>query len=280
MSEGVPAPGPIDRPALERIIRRAAELQTAEREVGETLTSDELISLGREVGIPVRYLQQALLEERSPLGTPQAPGIMDRVAGPGQAAAQRVVPVDADQAEVSLLQWMERNELLCVQRRQRGRITWEPLSGFQAAIRRSAAALGAGKQPFMLSRAATVSATILPLESGYSHVSLVADARKVRNEYLASGSALAGAGAATTGIMVALGAFLPVALIPLPIAMGVGYTVLRRYGPTITRMQLGLERALDSLESGTGKALPRPNHRTGLMGLLTDELRKALKQGS
>jgi len=274
MGEGVPAR--IDRAALERIIRRAAELQTTEREVGETLSSDELISLGREVGIPVRYLQQALLEERSPLGSPQAPGIMDRVAGPGQATAQRVVPIDADQAEQALVLWMERNELLCIQRRQRGRITWEPLSGFQAAIRRSAAALGAGKQPFMLSRAATVSATFLGLESGYSHVTLLADARKVRNEYLASGTAVAGAGAAGTAAMIALGALLPVALVPLPLALGVGYTVIRRFGPAVARMQLGLERALDALESGAGPTM-RPNARPGLMGLLTDELRKALK---
>ena len=279
MSEGPlsPAPARIDRAALERIIRRAAELQTAEREVGETLTSDELISLGREVGIPVRYLQQALLEERSPLGTPSAPGLMDRVAGPNQATAQRVVPLDADQAEAALLRWMERNELLCVQRQQRGRITWEPLGGFQAAVRRSAAALGAGKQPFMLSRAATVSATILALESGYTHVSLLADARKVRNEYLASGTALAGTGAAATGAMVALGALFPVAILPLPIAAAVGYTVLRRYRPALARMQLGLERALDSLESSGGALPAKGNDRSGLMGLLTDELRKALK---
>ena len=275
MSKGVPAR--IDRAALERIIRRAAELQTAEREVGETLSSDELISLGREVGIPVRYLQQALLEERSPLGSPTAPGIMDRVAGPGQATAQRVIPIDADHAEQGLLSWMERNELFCIQRQQPGRIMWEPISGFQAAVRRSAAALGAGKRPFMLSRAATVAATILPLESGYTHVSLVADARKVRNEYVASSTALAGAGAASTATMVALGALLPVALLPLPLAFGIGYTVFRRYGPAVARMQLGLERALDALESGADKALPRPPERPGLMGLLTDELRKALK---
>jgi hypothetical protein len=279
MSEGPlsPTPSRIDRAALERIIRRAAELQTTEREGGETLTSDELISLGREVGIPVRYLQQALLEERSPLGPPRAPGLMDRIAGPNQATAQRVVPMDADQAEAALLRWMERNELLCVQRQQRGRITWEPLGGFQAAVRRSAAALGAGKQPFMLSRAATVSATILALESGYSHVTLLADARRVRNEYLASGTALAGTGAAATGAMVALGALFPVAILPLPIAMAVGYTVVRRYGPTIARMQLGLERVLDSLESSGGTPPIKANDRSGLMGLLTDELRKALK---
>ena len=275
MAEGVPAR--IDRAGLERIIRRAAELQTAEREIGETLSADELISLGREVGIPVRYLQQALLEERSPQGTPTAPGIMDRVAGPGQITAQRVVPVEADLAEQQLIRWMERNELFCIQRQQRGRITWEPLSGFQAAVRRSAAALGAGKRPFMLSRAAIVAATFLPLESGYCHVTLSADARKVRTGYVASGTALAGAGAASTAAMVALGALLPVALLPLPFAAGIGYAVLRRYGPTVARIQLGLERALDALESGAGKALPGPNDRSGLMGVLTDELRKALK---
>src|SRR5687768_5311934 len=252
MSEGSAAR--IEREALERIIKRAAELQTAEREIGDTLTSDELLSLGREVGIPVRYLQQALLEERARAGQPGAPGILDRVAGPGQAAAQRVVSLDSELAEQGLIRWMERNELFCIQRHQSGRITWEPLSGFQAAIRRSAAALGAGKRPFMLSRAATVTAAILPLESGYSHISLAADARKVRGEYLASGAALASAGAAGTAAMVALGAFLPVALLPLPFALGIGYTVMRRYGPTLARLQLGLERALDSLENGVGKA--------------------------
>jgi hypothetical protein len=275
MSEGVPAR--VDRTALERIIRRAAELQTAEREIGDTLTSDELISLGREVGIPVRYLQQALLEERTRLGSAGAPGIVERLAGPGEVAAQRVVSLDPDQAEHELIRWMEQNELFCIQRQQSGRITWEPLSGFQAAIRRSAAALGAGKRPFMLSRAATVTASVLPLESGYSHVTLLANTRNVRNEYLASSGALSGAGAATTGLMVALGALLPVALLPLPIAMGLGYTVLRRYRPAVERIHLGLERALDALESRAGGRHPPLADRVGLLGILTDELRKALK---
>ncbi|HEY3012116.1 MAG TPA: hypothetical protein VGJ36_05160 [Gemmatimonadales bacterium] len=275
MSEGSPAR--IDRTALERIIRRAAELQTAEREIGDSLTSDELISLGREVGIPVRYLQQALLEERTRLGPPGPAGVMERVAGPGEVIAHRVVSLEPEPAERALMRWMEGNELLCIQRQQPGKITWEPLGGFQAAVRRSTAALGAGKRPFMLSRAATVSASILPLESGYSHVTLSADARKVRSEYVASGAAVAGAGAAGTVIMVALGALLPVALLPLPFALGVGYTILRRYGPTLARLQLGLERALDSLENGVVKASHQLPERAGLMGLLADELRKALK---
>ena len=274
MPEGAPAR--IDRAALERIIRRAAELQSAEREIGDTVTSDELLALGREVGIPVRYLQQALLEERTRVGAAGAPGIMERIAGPGEVTAQRVVSVDAETAEQELIRWMERNELFCIQRQQPGRITWEPLSGFQVAVRRSAAALGAGKHPFMLSRAATVSAAILPLESGYSHVTLSADARKIRSEYVAGTAALVGAGTAGTTLMTALGALLPVALLPLPFAIAMGYTMMRRYPPARARLQLGLERALDSLEQGTSRKRPQLTERAGLIGLLADEVRKAL----
>ena len=63
MGEGTPAR--IDRAALERIIQRAAELQTSDRDIGEELTPEQVLALGREVGIPGRYLQQALLEERT-----------------------------------------------------------------------------------------------------------------------------------------------------------------------------------------------------------------------
>ena len=279
MSEG-PA-GRIDRTALERIIHRAAELQTAERDIGETLTSDELIALGREVGIPIRYLQQALLEERTRIGSDVAGGVLDRIVGPARATAQRVIAADAESVERSLIRWMETNELLCVQRSQPGRIAWEPIGGLQAALRRSTAALGSGPRPYMLARAATVSAAILPLESGYVHVSLAADARPARNGYVGSGVALATSGAVGTAILAALGAMLPLAVLPLPIALALGYTAIRRHGPTIARLELGLERALDFLEQGAGKPQRQLTERTaGILGLLADEVRKALKTPS
>lgn len=276
MSEGVPAR--IDRAALERIIQRAAELQTSERDLGDSLTSDQLIALGREVGIPGRYLQQAMLEERTRLVNVGAAGLFERVTGPGEITAQRVVRGDPDRVEAALLQWIERNELLCVQRQQTGRITWEPIGGMQAAFRRSTAAFGGGKRPFMLSRAATVSATFVALEPGYVHVSLAADTRKVRGEYVGAGAALAGVGVAGAAAMVALGALLPVALLPLPVALGLGYGVLRRYPPAVARIQLGLERALDFLEQGAATSRHQlPEQHAGLLGFLADELRKALK---
>ncbi len=68
-------PARIDRAALDRIIQRAAELQTGEHELGDEMTEDQVLALGRDVGIPARYLQQALIEERvrgAPGGVPLA----------------------------------------------------------------------------------------------------------------------------------------------------------------------------------------------------------------
>ncbi len=275
MADGPPAR--IDRAALERIIQRAAELQTSEREVGDGLTSDEVMALGREVGIPGRYLQQALLEEQARVVTAGPAGVMERLTGPPTVVAQRVVQAEQDAIEPALIRYLEQQELFCVQRHQPGRIAWEPIGGVQAAIRRATAAAGGSKRPMMLTRADTIAASVMALEPGYSHVSLTATARKARSEVIGGGAALATAGAAGTGVLVALGAFLPVALLPAPVALGLGYLLLRRYGPVVARIQLGLERALDHLEQGghpAGNQLP-PQPR--LIDLLAHEVRRALK---
>src|SRR5436309_3159220 len=82
----------ISREALERIIQRAAELQAAERDIGEGLTKDELLTLGQDVGIPTRYLQQALLEEQTRTVVEEGHGTLPWLAGPLRLSAARVVP--------------------------------------------------------------------------------------------------------------------------------------------------------------------------------------------
>jgi hypothetical protein len=275
MGEGTPAR--IDRAALERIIQRAAELQTADRDIADELTPEQVLALGKEVGIPGRYLQQALLEERTRLVAPAPSGPWERVAGPGQIAAQRRVRGTVAGVEQALTEWMEEKELFCVQRRQPGRITWEPLGGMAAAVRRSTAAFSRGAAAMMLARAETVSATLLALETGWCHVTLTAETRRARAEYVGGGAALAGAGVASAGIMAVLGALLPVALAPIPLALGVGYGLARRYRTALVRIQLGLERALDQLEQrGHVDALP-PRRVPGLLGMLADEIRRSIR---
>jgi len=97
MTDGTPAR--IDRAALERIIQRAAELQTSEHDMGESLTSDEVLALGREVGIPGRYLQQALLEEQTRIVSAGPGGVVERLTGPSAVTAQRVVRAEREAIE-------------------------------------------------------------------------------------------------------------------------------------------------------------------------------------
>jgi hypothetical protein len=271
------SPVRIDRAALDRIIQRAAELQTAERDIGDNLTSEEVMALGREVGIPGRYLQQALLEERTRLLTAGPSGLAERLTGPADVTAQRVVRAEQDTIEQQLVRWLEQNELFTVLRHQPGRIAWEPVGGLHATIRRAAAAAGGAKRPMMLARADTLAATIVGLEPGYCHVSLTASARKARGEALGGSAAFATAGMAGAGVLVALGAFLPLALLPAPVALGLGFGMLRRYRPVVSRIHLGLERALDQLEQGGARGQRLQPAQPSIMDLLAQEVRKALK---
>lgn len=270
--------GRIDRAALERIIQRAAELQTAERDIAENLTPDEVLALGREVGIPNRYLRQAMLEEQTRLPDQETTGLWDRLAGPALVGTYRVVRGDPGAVERALLHYMEQHELLAVQRQQPGRISWEPLGGIPAAIRRSTAALGSGTRPFMLSKVDLVSATFTPLESDYCHVALQASVRQMRGTYLGGGAAAATAGVAATTALVVLSAFLPVAVLPIPLGLGAGYAAIRRFRPVAARALLGLERALDNLEGGIVKPVHRLADRSpGVLDLIANEVRRALR---
>jgi len=271
-------PARIDRATLERIIQRAAELQTGTRDIGENLSPDEVIKLGREVGIPEGYLQQAILEESTRVETPGQRGFWSRVIGPAMLGAQRVIQGEPEDIEAALLRYMEEHELLTLQRQQPGRVSWEPLGGFQAAFRRSTAALGGGKRPFMLSKADSVSATIVRLEPGYCNVVLTADLKKARAGYIGGIATLLGISAVAAGAIAVMSPFILVALAPLPFGVGTGYLVARSYRPVPERIHLGLERVLDHLERGSVKpAHQLPPKSQGVLGSIADEIRKALK---
>jgi hypothetical protein len=90
-------------------------------------------------------------------------------------------------------------------------------------------------------------------------------------------AALVGGGVLTSGLLLVMGAFALPALIPVPVGLGLGYAALKRYGPVATRIQLGLERALDHLEQAPGARGRLPPRAPGLIDLLADEVRKALK---
>jgi hypothetical protein len=261
----------ISREALDRIIQRAAELQTGERDIGEGLTEEELVALGSDVGIPARYLKQALLEER--IRTPAEAERRWSLIGPARLDTHRVVPGDRGSVERALSLWMESQELLQVKRRYPDRTTWEPQVGFIASMQRG---LRAGGKTYSLTRAVEIAGHVTQLEPGFCHVRLSADVRNLRRGRIAGAAVLAGIGAAGSVAAAVIGVLYPFTVAPV-----VGFGVLSLLplvagrAAQLERIEVGMEQVLDRLERGEIRpehALPGP--RGSAFVRIAEEIRK------
>jgi hypothetical protein len=265
----------IRREALERIIQRAAELQAGERDIGEGLTETELLALGQDVGIPARYLRQALLEEQTRPLAEERGGLLAWLVGPGHLSAQRVVTGEPVAVDRALASWMQQEELLQVKRRYPDHTTWEPKVGAFASIQR---ALGSGGRRFALARAAEVAGRVTPLENGFCHVQLVADVRNVRRQRLGIAGTLLGMGAAATGALLAMGLLVPFSYLPLLVLGPAAAATLRSHRLQHEQVQIGLEQVLDRLERGEIKAEHAlPGHKASPFVRIADEIRKTFE---
>ena len=265
----------ISREALERIIRRAAELQAGAQDIGDGLTEPEVLALGKDVGIPPRYLHQALLEERTRTDVAEQSGLWGWLAGPARLTGARVVPGERATVERALARWMQEEELLQLKRRYPDRTTWEPKVGAFASIQR---ALGTGGKSYALARAAEVAGQVTQLEPGFCHVQLVAGVRNQRKARLSGAAALAALAIAVAALATAV----PLAIIS-PILFGnaalLGAAALfvgRRHRPQNERVQVGLEQVLDRLERGEIRAEHAlPGSHPSAFVRIAEELRSA-----
>jgi hypothetical protein len=262
----------ISREALERIIQRAAELQAGAQDIGDGLTQDEVLALGKDVGIPSRYLQQAMLEERTRAVVETRTGFWAWLAGPRTLSADRVVPGDRSAVERALTRWMEDEESLQVKRRYPDRTTWEPKAGAFATIQR---ALGSRGRRFALANAQEVTAQATQLEPGFCHVGLAADIRPSRSRRLQGSSVVFGLGALSTAALAVT--FGLVALVPAAVLMSAAAAIARHHRVENERVQVAMEQVLDRLERGeirSEHALPGISQNPFVR--IADEVRKAL----
>jgi hypothetical protein len=270
-------PRKITREQLERIIQRAAELQAGEMDTGEGMTEQELLKLGSDVGIPGRFLRQALYEEDAG-GTALERSLASRWVGPRMLLAHRVVPGDRAALEQALGEYMTDEEAMTPKRRLADRTVWERQKGLFAEMKRGLSFEG---KAYHLARAADVSVQIAALEDGYCHAELAADIGNHR------GSAVVGAGTLT-----ALGVFgtLVVALVPglqllavVPLLSGLGLAslVVRDYRRRAERMQTALEQVLDRLEQGEIRPRPRlAGPRASAFVRIASEIRKSVEDAA
>src|SRR4029079_6761667 len=245
-------PTPLDRSALERVLARAAELQGKTGDSGdpaEEFTEDQLIELGKEVGLTPQHLRQALAEEQTRSVLPEEEGgVASRLFGPARISAARTGPGRAADILGAVDTWMQRQELLIVKRHHAERIVWEPRQDFLVGVKR---ALRVGGRDYILSRAFEVSATAIGVDDQRVHVALEADFRTQRRSAVAQTGAGVVFGAAIAGSLLVIGAVPIVAFAPALIAPALGVTGARvMHNHVVTRDQLALEQLLDRLERG------------------------------
>jgi hypothetical protein len=276
---GPPAPLPTVRRAdLDRVIRRAAELQFQEQEAeggpeGGELSESEILRIGQEVGLDSDHLRRALGELRAEQLTPTAPeerGLMVRVVGPARVQAARAVAGSAATLSPRLHDWLRRSESLTPLRERMGSSLWEPNQGFTAQIQRGFNLSG---RNYDLVQGKSLEVSLVDLEEGWVLVTLVADLSNVRTEHGFGWGIGVGLGTLGLGVGVSLAAaFPPAAIVGTALAAGLGGgaagTTLARQtlAPARARMAVALEGLLDRCERGDFG--PEKRREPGFLGLL------------
>src|SRR6267143_3993887 len=200
----------LDRHAMERVLARAAKLQSdgSLPDSSDLISESQLRDIGNEVGLSAATINQALAEERTRVNVPEERGLVAQIAGAGFATATRTVPGTPRDVLAAIDSWMQRDECLQVQRRFADRITWEPQRGLFGKLRRTVNVSGRG---YYLMDAGQVSATVLPVDASRVVVRLDADIHASRARRVGIGGFLTAMGAAASGV---LGLGLIVAHIP------------------------------------------------------------------
>ena len=241
----------VNRSALERVLARAAELQSASGADGdqpETLTEAQIEELGKEVGLSAQHIRQALAEERTRIdpGESQDRGLGYQLFGTGRIAAQRTVRGRPERILATLDGWMQRDQALRVLRQRPDYRSWEPERGVRGSLRRF---FGSGD--FALFRADEISVFVVPVDEGQTLVRLQASFLGLRRRGGGNTAWGVAIGAASTGAALIMGVMAPVAVAPVVVLSAASYYASRRTQEHATRRaQVSLEQILDRLERG------------------------------
>ena len=243
-----PLPATIDRASVDRVLKRALELQASSSTDPEgRLTETQLIALAKEVGLDPVNLRQALAEERSRIAAPTAEsGVLAALYGAATATAERTVRGTPAQVLKALDDWMQREESLIPQRYFPERIVWEARNDFVSVMKRGVSGRG-----HALVRATCVGATAIAVDETRVVVRLDAQLNGSRAFMAKQNAALTGATVVAGGILAVL-SFPPLAFVaPALIGVPLGFAASRSaHARNVERAQLALEQVLDRLERG------------------------------
>ncbi|MFL5614708.1 MAG: hypothetical protein ACJ796_13690 [Gemmatimonadaceae bacterium] len=239
----------LDRGALERVLARAAELQSGSGEPEEVLTEEQIIDLGKEVGLSAQHLRQAMAEERTRVALPpDEGGLSAKLLGGARVGASRTVSGKPRDLLEAIDVWMQRQECLQVKRQFADRIVWEARRDLVGTVRR---AFNVGGRGYALSRAYEVAATAVAVDGSRTLVRIDADLAHFRSSLARQSAGATALGVAAVPALVALHFAVAVAVAPAFLVSAGALWVARGINArTATAAQLALEQLLDRLERG------------------------------
>lgn len=244
---------------LERIVRRAAQMQQRAGEPGQhALTEEEVVQIGRQVGLEPDYVRRALAEvhAESLLPAPDPDSrLFGLLAGDARLPARRLVPGEPELIQQDLEAVLADEEGLRPLRRRPGRSVWEPSSNVFDRVQRS---LGLDGRSYTLARARHVDLAVAELEPGWTLVTATADLTRERNEVLSGGGfgalfAVVAAGVLTHSMDMEHATLLAAgsAVLTAMVAAAIAIPWMRWHmAEKRARIRLGLEGLLDRVERG------------------------------
>jgi hypothetical protein len=229
---------------VQLVLRRAAELEAHRDDDEHGLSPAELEALAADVGLSSEAVRRALGElQAGALAPPQAPGALERVLGPRQLIAERIVPGSVPEVNARVERLL-RAQLMRKQRDFGERAVWQHAPGWLPQLRRSLDWSG----QFGLNEVQTLEVALLDAGNGNTTVRLGADVGALQRKVLA-GTALGTAVGIAAALLLAA-AQMPHALEWVAAAGSAGTGTLafvRAYRREVQGALTALERLLDEI---------------------------------
>jgi hypothetical protein len=220
-------------------------------ELGSMLTDDQILELGKEVGLAPEAIRQAIAEERGKVVLGEERGMLGSWFGAATISAARVVPGTTASVLEALDTVMRGNLPFDVSRRFPDRMQWAPKRGFLDMMRSQLSRSAEGSD---LRMADEVAATIVPVDDQRVLVRMDAMLAESRRQAVST-TAVTTFASAFFGFMIAItGAGIPFAIPVFGAGAAAGSLFARdRYRKSAVRVGVALEQILDRLEFGPAK---------------------------
>ena len=114
----------MSKPLADRVIRRAIELHSEQRDGPATMSRESIDQIATELGVDPRFVDRAIAEE---LQTTSSGSLtpMERLFAPNSIRGGTVVNASADTVQRDIVVWLTAQEGLRPRARSRGGIEWE-----------------------------------------------------------------------------------------------------------------------------------------------------------